>query len=1201
MIFKKTLSALLALGMLLSAVPVMAEEAAPQQPVYRIEPEPSGTVYDTSVFEGHPTYLLEDDFYLSQGGNIPDTGKVKPSGWDIDYRGGSLTKAQHYDLGMGLWDFSETEQITMSKKLLPHKSGEITFEAGFVMMIQPKSGLNYELKGAGVTAAQFKTENDTVVLVQPNGKKTVIGKYQVDKDFVIKATLNLDTQKIKVFSQNKLIGEYAFTNPCTEIDEVFISSPKEGTLDAKLKFVNVYINYLINDRFMASVADNTVPQPWTVDSLGQGNVYVEAVNSGNIDDRNSLRVDDAFTIDNSIIKQTFNPQTKKVTLETKFIANPDSDNFSIGFMSGKQRAIRITAKKNSFVTTGNKVVYDKYLDNLWYYLQIDADVEKKTADIYLNYRLVGDDVPFENNVSSIDTYVIETGLKEKATFWVDDIMVYQDLPLPADYVPEPKPVESEDAELSMMMYSMWREGNHYGWDRISPYEDREPYMGWYTEGSTEVADWEIKWLVEHGFDYQVYPWARDNGNQNFPIKNVQRYHAMDGFMKAEYNHMMKFAIMHSYMYSDTLGGLDDFKNNVVPYWIEYYFKNPSYMLIDNKPVVYYYTWSNLVTVFGGLDGVKEAFAYLDQACKDAGFAGVAIVGDSGGEWEAVGATHGFVYTSGHKASSYDQMSNVIDTRLDNANLAYIPSIPMGWSTEPWVIGEGGKFSTPETVGALTKFSIDKMNQMEAEGKKPSKHLIYTCWNEWGEGHFFCPSTAHGFGYLQEIRNAATKAGYNPDEQIPTERAKARLQVLYPPERQALKMLNEVIKEPTPDDLYVLKGWYFDNPADFAEWTIEKDIEYIKNEDGKLIGKSNNFDPSIINENISIPLENVAGIRSNIWVDGGANGMFIYKTDLEPKYGSGKRFDTKLTGKGYTEYFAPPTNADKLRGATMTGLRFDPDDYLYTDFGDWGIKYIEIMAYKTTRVNYYLNGMLLNTICEPETKDGVVYMTAYRPLETFDCDVNYVAKNKEFTVKKGDKTLVMTSGSNIAKLNGADVTLPGTPYYNNGHFMVPLHYICELFGITVTNEAPKVEAQEKIPFQYEFNTKGDLEGWSKSGVAFANVENGMVYMKSVSNDPIIQFNNINIDASQYNKKLTVRYKNLTGATNFMVYFLTDSEPDWGAIGSDRRIEVPITNTQEWQTFELDLSSNPSWKGKITRLRIDPSSKMGDIYIDYIRVE
>jgi len=1204
MIFKKTLSALLALGMLLSTAPVMAEEAAPQQPVYRIEPEPSGTVYDTSVFEGHPTYLLEDDFYHSQGGNIPDTGKVKPSGWDIDYRGGSLTKAQHYDLGMGLWDFSETEQITMSKKLLPHKSGEITFEAGFVMMIQPKSGLNYELKGAGVTAAQFITENDTVVLVQPNGGKAVIGKYQVDKDFVIKATLNLDTQKVKVYSQNKLIGEYAFTNPCTEIDELFISSPKEGTLDAKLKFVNVYINYLINDRFMTSVADGTVPEPWTVDSLGQGNVYVEAVNSGNIDDRNSLRVDDAFTIDNSVVKHTFAPQTKKITMETKFIVNPESENFSIGLMSGKQRAIRITGKKNSFMTTGNKVVYDKYLDNMWYYLQIDADVEKKTADIYLNYRLVGDDIPFENNVSSIDTYFVETGLKEKATFWIDDIMVYQDLPLPEDYVPEPVPVKSEDADLAMMMYSMWREGNHYGWDRISPYENREPYMGWYTEGSTEVADWEIKWLVEHGFDYQVYPWARDNGNQNNPIKNVQRYHAMDGFLKAEYTDTMKFAIMHSYMYTDTLGGLDDFKNNVVPYWIEYYFKNPNYKIVDNRPVIYYYGWSNLQTVFGGLDGVKEAFDFLHEECRKLGFDGAMIIGSDGdvNGWKQVGATHGFVYTTGHKASSASTMKNVIGTRLDSAILPYVPSIAMGWSTEPWVIGEGGKFAEPTTVGEITKFSINKMNEMEAAGQNPSKQIIYTCWNEWGEGHFYCPSTAHGFGYLQEIRNAATNAGYNTNEQIPTERAKVRLSVLYPQDRQALKMLNEVATEPDPEDVYVLKGWYFDNPADFAEWQIEKDIEYIKNEDGKLIGKSNYNDPSIINEGLSIPLDNVAGIRSNLWVDGGANGMFIYHTDLEANYGAGKRFDARLIGDGYTTYFAPPTNADKLKGATMIGLRFDPDDYLYADFGDWGLSFIEILAWKTPRVNYYLDGNLINTICEPKTKeDGVTYMSAYRILETLGCDVNYVSKNQEFTVKKDDKTLVMTSGSNIAKLNGVDVTLPGTPYYNNGHFMVPLHYICDLFGITVTNEAPNVEAGAKIPFQYEFNTKGDLEGWTKSGVAFANVENGYVYMKSVSVDPIIELRDAKIDALTINKKFTIRLKNMTGATTFMIYFKTDTETEWGGIGSDRRIEIPITDTQEWQEITLDLSTNPSWKGKITHFRIDPSMLMGDIYIDYIRFE
>ena len=417
------------------------------------------------------------------------------------------------------------------------------------------------------------------------------------------------------------------------------------------------------------------------------------------------------------------------------------------------------------------------------------------------------------------------------------------------------------------------------------------------------------------------------------------------------------------------------------------------------------------------------------------------------------------------------------------------------------------------------------------------------------------------------------------------------------------MLPDIKVEPDSDDVYVVKGWYFNNPDDYAEWKIEKDIAYIKNEDGKLVGKSSNFDPSIINEGLSIPLDNVAGIRSSLWVDGGATGMFIYHTDLEDNYGAGKRFDVKITGDGYTEYFAPPNNAEKLVGATMTGLRFDPDDYLYTDFGDWGLEYIEILAWKTPRVNYYVNNVLMNAIHVPVEKDGIMYMSAYRILETLDCDVNYVGKTQEFTIKKGDKEVILTGGSNIAKINGVDTVMPGAAYYENGHFMVPMNYICDLFGLKVTNEVVKADTGDgdKIPYQYEFNTDGDMEGWTKSGVAFAQVADGSMYLKSVSTDPLVQFNNININADEYHSKVTIRMKNLTGASNLILYFLTDTEPDYGPVGNPRRLEVPTTASEDWIEYTYDISENPSWKGTIKLLRVDPSSKMGDIYIDYIRVE
>lgn len=1192
MIFKKLLSTVLACGILLGIVPVMAEEAA-QQPVYRIEPEPSGTVYDTSVFEGHPTYLLEEDFYHSQGGNIPDTGKVKPSGWDIDYRGGVISKIGK---GLAFFDTSEKESLTMTKKLLPHKDGKVTLETAFAMTSELSYGLTFELSGLGGAAARFVVEGDTFYLEQPNGKKAEMGKLKLATDFTLKAIIDMDTNKIDIYGQGKFVGQFDFTEDCQVIEQIAVKTPEDKTCFFELRFVNMYINYLVNERFMTA-SGTEIPEPWEVEPNYAQIASITSINSGNRDDMNSLKIADDYTFDKAVARRYFPAQSKKVVGEARFIAEPKSENFVVSLNSGKETAIRITAKNNNFYTTSNQKIYDKYLDNLWYYVKFVADVETQTADIYLNYKLVAEDVPFANRVTAIDNISLETDRAKKANVLFDDIIVYEKLPLPADYVPEPVPVESEGADLAMLMYSMWREGIHYGWDRISPYEDRKPYTGWYTEGSPEVADWDIKWLTEHGFDYQVFTWSRENANANLPVKTTQRYNAlMDGYLNAEYSHKMHYALLWSYIFkNDTLGGSEDFRNNVVPYWIEYHFKDPRYKLVDNKPIIYIYTWKYMQDVFGTPEAIKAEFDYLDQACKDAGFDGVMIIGDGTGAWKESGATYEFTYTTGHKASAVDTMKQTIDTRCENSIIGYVPSIAMGWSTEPWIAGEAGNFATPETVGELTKFAIEKFDELEAKGKENPRQIIYTCWNEWGEGHFFCPSTAHGFGYLQETRNAATNAGYNPNEAMPTDRALARLQVLYPPERQALKIMNEVATTPDPDDVYVLKGWYFDNPEDYAEWSIYKEIEYIKNEDGKLIGKSNNVDPRIANENIAIPLDNVAGIRSNLWVDGGSVGMFIYRTDSEPTYGNGKRFDAKLTGQGYTEYFAPPNNTSKCKGI-MTGLFFDPDDYLYRDYGDFGLEYIEILAWKTPRLNYYLDGFLINDICPPKDKDGVVFMSAYRTLESLDADCTWDNATKTFTLKKDGKTIIMKDQSNIANINGVDAEMPGSAYYNDGHFMVPIYFICNELGITVTNEPVTADTSNKIPFEYEFNTNYDLEGWRTSGVSLSQVKDGEVLMMNTANDPIIQYDKIGLDSSKY-RYVKVRMKNNTGATTAMVYFTTDTETSWGG---GKRVDATVTDTTDYVEYVFDMATCDKWKGTVTGLRFDPTINTGSVYIDYIRI-
>ena len=117
----------------------------------------------------------------------------------------------------------------------------------------------------------------------------------------------------------------------------------------------------------------------------------------------------------------------------------------------------------------------------------------------------------------------------------------------ADYCPVPNKVESPDYTLIMSVCSLWREGTHYGWDYVSPWDETTPVLGYYDEGIPETADWEIKYMVEHGIDFQSFCWYPDK--KDAPFKNLEcRYHLHDGFMNAEYSHMMKYCLINRKMF-----------------------------------------------------------------------------------------------------------------------------------------------------------------------------------------------------------------------------------------------------------------------------------------------------------------------------------------------------------------------------------------------------------------------------------------------------------------------------------------------------------------------------------------------------------------------------------------------------------------------------------------------------------------------------
>lgn len=99
----------------------------------------------------------------------------------------------------------------------------------------------------------------------------------------------------------------------------------------------------------------------------------------------------------------------------------------------------------------------------------------------------------------------------------------------------------------------------------------------------------------------------------------------DGYFMARYSDRMKFAIMWENANATHPGSSDNFRNVIVPYWVEYYLTDPRYMTIDNKPVITVFSIGDLLKDFGSAEGVKAEFDYLRDVCRGLGYDGAIIM------------------------------------------------------------------------------------------------------------------------------------------------------------------------------------------------------------------------------------------------------------------------------------------------------------------------------------------------------------------------------------------------------------------------------------------------------------------------------------------------------------------------------------------------------------------------------------------------
>ena len=368
-----------------------------------------------------------------------------------------------------------------------------------------------------------------------------------------------------------------------------------------------------------------------------------------------------------------------------------------------------------------------------------------------------------------------------------------------NYVPEPQPATT-DRIVAAHYYAAWKKGAaelHNGFDDLHEYPERTPLMGYYDEENPEVADWEIKWAVEHGINCFIHCWYRRKYNEGHPVtvNDLRCGHGLhEALFNAKYQNKMKFAIM--FENSPRWGNTDskDLIENLMPFWMETYFKRDNYLVIDNKPVLFVYYQPELTKVWPNPEDQKAAFDACRAYAKTQGFDGMIFAvefhgGTYSDEDNADCLARGYDFRFGYcgyrpSGEEMPPQETVLEGALEKAqkilavdNMHNIVTAGCFWDPTPrttphWVeLGltykkyGGFYYAQPDTFRKILHGMKQMMDELP-NGAWGKRMIMIDNWNEWDEGHYVSPSHEFGFRYLQAIREELTARDNLPDYRMP---------------------------------------------------------------------------------------------------------------------------------------------------------------------------------------------------------------------------------------------------------------------------------------------------------------------------------------------------------------------------------------------------------------------------------------------------
>lgn len=961
-------------------------------------PQSKGTY--TSV--GDPVYLIEDSDYVH-------------SGWSTvmaqeNYKFDGMMEKSHA-LGLSITGSKYDQDVYMYREFLPQSGGTLLFETS--LTLSKADGLTISFSDSDEKKTAFSIDI-------ADGKIKTAGSAPVNCSaaLLIRAEINLDESSYTAYIGSKCLGTFGFAQKVRQLDTLTLYLAPGKEIKLTPNFVYLANRISAADRFLTMTAGEA-PVGYVTD----GNVSVVGNHEVLLKDKSSM-------------KKQFSAFDGKAIFEWKFNSgNYDADT-SFTIADGDTSAISLQLSGIAINVGGKPVRF--YNTDFWYQVRVEADTRTKRAEILINGKTFGY-FPFENEVSSFDGLTIKTGKDD--TLNVDDIFIYQENDH-EDYCPAPLSEGSDGYYVAMQSCSLWRNGVQWGWDCITPFDEIKPYLGYYDEGNPELADWEIKYMAEHGIDYELYCWF--NPTVSSPIKMPLNANALhDGYFNARYSNSMKFAIMWENLNGYHPGNSANFRKYIVPYWVEYYFKDPRYMVIDNKPVVTVFSLENLYADFGSREAVTAELDYLRDVCKGLGYDGV-YIWTSTANRDAINigmdATYRYSWSKNNTSGAITDSIKGQYRSVGNT----VATASVGFNDVAWHQTRSELFD-PDDYRKLLEWIRDEYSQNYDADNYIGKSVVLATWNEYGEGHYLMPSGLHGFDYLDAIREV-----YAPDNAyeniVPTDSQQARIGTLFPQDRQMLRAHYQ--EDLTAHDTVTeIKSWDFSKDLD--GWDDGFGLSSYTAKDGTLHGTSRENDFAVYSaENLNIDV--TAAVSLEVTMKCNKNGMMevFYITDKGPRWKQEQSVSAAVSASDdFVTYIMSISGQPALSGKLLQ-LRVDPlqsgCEFEIAGVKIYGVNEIyaaadgdkEVLQFSNHKP--YISGGDAMIPIDPVT--GIVTYLGY--------GYRWNGKTDTVTIFNNAHTVSFTVGSDIASADGKEVTLSRKVEDFDGLPVLPMDDMNRLLGTSL---------------------------------------------------------------------------------------------------------------------------------------------------------